>query len=146
MLWKRSGPFEQLKVDVSELFTRHSLALGAHLPIHCGCWVFTTEKQEKDEAITVCFSLKPLGLISEPMLKLGRSSCPIGLSPVGANHSQDQILPCLSILRKVEQVLSTALTPFCYVVQPLATWTSSSGFPLCVFDQSVIIHSADMPE
>jgi hypothetical protein len=56
------------------------------------------------------------------------SSCPLGLAPVRANHLRDQIFPCPPILRKVEQGMSTALTPFCYVIQPFSAWTSPSRF------------------
>jgi hypothetical protein len=48
--------------------------------------------------------------------KSSSSSRPIGLSPVGANHLRDQIFPRPPILRKVEQIMSTALTPFRYVI------------------------------
>ena len=54
------------------------------------------------------------------------SSCPIGLSPVGANHLRDQIFPRLSVLREVEQVLYIASTPFHDVVEPLSARTSSA--------------------
>ena len=79
------------------------------------------------------------------------SSCPIGLAPVGANHLRDQTLPYLSVLCKVEQFLSTALTPLCYVIQPLSTRTPSSRFAVHfgkyrVFDQPVVVHPADVTE
>ena len=94
-------------------------------------------------------ALRELSLLSSNRYSSSSSSCPIGLAPVGANHLRDQILPYSSVLCKMEQLLSTALTPFCYVIQPLSAWTSSSGFPVhfrkdYVFDQSVIVHSADV--
>jgi hypothetical protein len=65
-----------------------------------------------------------------PYYHSSSSSCPLCLAPVGANHLRDQIFPCPPILHKVEQVMSTALTPFCYVIQPFSAWTSPSRFSI----------------
>jgi hypothetical protein len=66
---------KQLKGDVSELLTRHSYVNGTYLSIPGDFQAFSTEKQEKHEAITVCLSLNSLSLIFGSMLKLERTSC-----------------------------------------------------------------------